>query len=65
MLDVGTQALVIAMLTGGSFEVLQCQLHTVATAFGGKVVVIGNPDAAAGYRRRTAELVAFLDNQYR
>ncbi|MNE97133.1 hypothetical protein D3C80_1954340 [compost metagenome] len=62
--QIGTQAHLVAMLTGGRLEVLQSQLETILAAQFGEIVVVGDPDPSTGNCRCTAILVAFLDDQH-
>ncbi|MCY1462018.1 hypothetical protein D9M71_797430 [compost metagenome] len=52
------------MIARSGLEVGQGLIDRIVTAFAGEVVIVGNPDTAAGDRRSATVLVALLDDQH-
>ena len=65
VVQIRLQALRVTVFTGCSLEVLHGQFWAVLAADCGEVMVVGDPDTAAGNGRGPAVFITFFDNQNR
>ncbi|MNJ58292.1 hypothetical protein D3C77_539200 [compost metagenome] len=64
VVEVGAQAPLVHLITCGRLQIGQGQFGTVFATLAGEVMIVGNPDPAAGNRRSPPVLIALFHDQH-